>query len=316
MIRDGASLIRPGGSWLESERRTLTEPGAARYGSSVTAEWAPFGLSDDETERYQVLVDGVPRKLREPLIAWLKHTLASSEHPYRVHNSRTRELEMRTDVHLGLPGESHVKWETYTEVLRNIQPESMLRVIDGVLSTEWYGTRTKELNETLALAKSKWMVGTRMGKPGLVAREPEGVQDMVEDTIESSGTAGQILARAWGKVHALVPDDSGAYADAVRAVEAAAKPLVEPNNDDATLGGMAGVIRTQGDWRLPLREHQHAPTAEMIVAMMRSLYRGHVDRHGRDDYRDVSHEEALAGVALAATLVSWFASGAVQRRLG
>jgi hypothetical protein len=137
---------------------------------------------------------------------------------------------------------------------------------------------------------------------------------MVEGTIDSSGTAGQILARAWGKVHAFTPDDSGAYADAVRAVEAAAQPLVEPKNDEATLGSMAAVMRNQGDWRLPLREHQHAPTAEMVVAMMRSLYRGHVDRHGRDDYRDVTHEEALAGVALAATLVSWFASGAVQRR--
>ena len=69
---------------------------------------------------------------------------------------------------------------------------------------------------------------------------------MVEGTIESSGTAGQILARAWGKVHAFTPDDSGAYANAVRAVEAAAKPLVEPNNEDATLGGMASVIRNQG----------------------------------------------------------------------
>jgi hypothetical protein len=61
-------------------------------------------------------------------------------------------------------------------------------------------------------------------------------------------------------------------------------------------------MRNQGDWRLPLREHQHAPTADMIVAMMRSLYRGHVDRHGRDDYRDVTHEEASVAVALAATL--------------
>jgi hypothetical protein len=221
---------------------------------------------------------------------------------------------MLTEVRLGLPEESFVRWESYTEVFREMQPGPLLRVIDGVLSARWYGTRTKELDATLAMGKSKWMVSERYGKPGLEAREPEGVQDMVEGTIQSSGTAGQILARAWGKVHAVTPDDSGAYADAVRAVEAAAKPLVEPSNDEATMGGMAGVMRNQGDWRLPLREHEHAPTGPMIVAMMRSLYRGHIDRHGRDDYRDVTHEEALAGVALAATLVSWFASGTVQRR--
>jgi hypothetical protein len=61
----------------------------------------------------------------------------------------------------------------------------------------------------------------------------------VEGTIQDAGPAGHILARAWGKVQAFTPDASGAYADAVRAVEAAAKPLVEQKNEDATLGGMA-----------------------------------------------------------------------------
>lgn len=280
----------------------------------MSDEWVPFGLSEDEAERYNVLVDGVPTKLREPLIHWLKHLLASSERPYRVTNSRTRHLEMLTGIHVGLPEESYVKWVDYAEVLRKMDSLTMLRVVDAVLSVGWYATRAQGLDEVLTLSKSRWMVGTRMGKAGLVAREPEGVQDMVEGTIASSGTAGQILARAWGKVHALTPDDSGAYADAVRAVETAAQPVVERDNTEATLGGIAAVMRNQGDWRLPLREHQHAPTPEMLVAMMRSLYRGHVDRHGSDDYRDVSHAEALAGVALAATLVAWFASGAVQRR--
>lgn len=63
-----------------------------------------------------------------------------------------------------------------------------------------------------------------------------------------------------------------------------------------------------------MRVHKHAPTDDMLVAMFRTLYRGHIDRHGSDDYRDVTHEEARARVALAATLVYWFTSGAVQRR--
>lgn len=277
----------------------------------MTAEWVPFGLNEDQAERYKVLVDGVPPKLREPLIAWLKHLLAGE---HGVLNGRTRHLELLSEVRMGVPEEMYIRWSDYTKVLREHDGPSLLAVIDAALAAGWYGTRTKELDETLKLAKSKWMVGERFGKPGLVSREPEGVQDMVEATIASSGTAGQILARAWGKVYAFTPDGPGAYADAVRAVETAAHKLVEPDNDEATLGGMAGVIRNQLDWRLPLREHQHAPTGEMLVAMMRSLYRGHVDRHGNDDYRDVTHDEARAGVVLAATLVSWFASGAVQRR--
>lgn len=278
----------------------------------VTDEWVPFGLRDDQAERYRVLVDGVPPKLREPLIAWLKHLLAGEGGV--VLKGRTRHLELLSEVRMGVPENLYIRWSDYTELLRKLDGPALLAVIDAALAAGWYGVRTKELDETLKLAKSKWTVGHRFGKPGLVSREPEGVQDMIEATIANSGTAGQILARAWGKVHAFAPDDPGAYADAVRAVETAAHRLVEPDNDEATLGGMAGVMRNQRDWRLPLREHQHAPTGEMLVAMMRSLYRGHVDRHGNDDYRDVTHDEARAGVVLAATLVAWFASGAVQRR--
>lgn len=279
----------------------------------MSEQWVPFGLSSDETERYQVLVDGVPSKLREPIIAWFKHLLSANDYE-KLHNSRTRHLEMLTDVPMGVRENAYVKWGEYTNVLREMEDKALLSVVDAALSSEWYGTRTQELDVALHMSKSKWMVGARMGKPGLVSREPEGVQDLVEATIESAGTAGQILARAWGKVHAFTPDDPGAYADAVRAVEAAAKPVVEPTNSEATLGSMASVMRNHGDWRLPLREHQHAPTPEMLVAMIRSLYRGHVDRHGNDDYRDVTHEESRAGVAMAATLVAWFAAGAVRRR--
>ena len=275
-------------------------------------DWAPFGLSDEATEQYRVFVDGVPQRLREPIVAWFMHLLAGDHGSLQT--ARTRELEMRTDVRIGIPAEAYVKWSSYTEVLRKIDPGALLKVVDAALSMGWYSTQQKALDAALAASRSKWMVGTRMGKPGLVARVPEGVQDVVEATIAESGTAGQILVRAWGKVHALTPDDPGAYADAVRAVEIAAQPLVEPTNKEATLGGIASVMRSQGDWRLPLREHQHAPSAEMLVAMIRSLYRGHADRHGKDDYRDVTHEEALAGVVLAATLLSWFSSGAVQRR--
>ncbi|MFJ9317243.1 hypothetical protein ACIRN4_23860 [Pimelobacter simplex] len=280
----------------------------------MSDDWVPFGLTDDEAERYKVLVDGVPQRLREPLIAWLKTTLGSRSYPYEVNNSASRNVEMLTDVRVGVPGDAYIEWKDYSEVLRKLGDQDLLRVVDAVLSPGTYGIQWEALVEILNKGRSKWTVGERNGKRGLVERVPEGVQSMVESTIASAGTAGRILARAWGKVHGLQPDDSGAYADAVRAVEIAAHPLVEPNNDDATLGGMAGVMRNHGDWRLPLREHQHAPTADLLVAMMRSLYRGHADRHGSDDYKDVTHEEAEAGVVLAATLVAWFTSGAIQRR--
>jgi hypothetical protein len=59
---------------------------------------------------------------------------------------------MRTEVRLGLPEESCVQWEGYTDLLRKMQPEALLRLVDGVLSGGWYGTRTKEPNDT----PSRW----------------------------------------------------------------------------------------------------------------------------------------------------------------
>jgi hypothetical protein len=53
----------------------------------------------------------------------------------------------------------------------------------------------------------------------------------------------------------------------------------------------------------------------MVVAMLRTLWFGHRDRHGKPmGHTDVTHEEARAAVVLAASLVDWFASGALARR--
>jgi hypothetical protein len=43
------------------------------------------------------------------------------------------------------------------------------------------------------------------------------------------------------------PDESTAYREAIRAVEAAAKPVIIPKNDKATLGQMIAALRDNGD---------------------------------------------------------------------
>ena len=149
---------------------------------------------------------------------------------------------------------------------------------------------------------------------GLVERVPSGVQETVEGAIAASGSAGMVLGRAWRDVHGIDAKDSPAYAYAVRAVEIAAIAVVMPRKTDATLGNVLGQMRADGDWRLPFRESDQAPSAEVLLGLLRTLWFGHRDRHGSADYSDVTHDEARAAVTLAATLVDWFASGAVQRR--
>lgn len=280
-------------------------------------EWVPFGLDAEAQVAYRVLVPGVPEWLREPLIAWLSERWAGGSDTRWLRRDRLLELQTAVDVDMGILASSSsiVDGDMIRLQLRATTEFELLRIVDYMLASQFYAARNAHSLEKLLLrARSAYTVGTRMGKVGLVDRVPEGVRVAAEEVAATAPDAGPLLARAWSHAHGLEPNDTAAYADAVRAVEAVAIPAVTPGNAEATLGSVIAQMRQHGDWRLPLREHDHAPSAEMLVQMLRTLWRGHRDRHGHLDYSDVTHEEAETAVALAVTLVSWFASGAVQRR--
>lgn len=281
----------------------------------MTAEWVPFGLDDDEIVDYGVLVEGVPGWLLEPMIGFIHAYLRDRSY---CSAAKCIDLQLNTRVELGVStGGPFVDREYVLERLRQLEDRELLRVVDYVLAASAYhvtAQNARTLEGILKAGRSKWTVGERAGVVGLVERVPEGVQASVEGVIRTAGSAGRLLARAWAHVHGLQPNDSAGYADAVRAVEIAAIDVVQRNNKDATLGTVISQMRDQKDWRLPLREHQYAPSAELVLTSTRTLWHGHRDRHGGVDYSDVTHEEARAAVALAATLVEWFSAGAVARR--
>jgi len=269
-------------------------------------------MSDDEATQYAVLVTGLSGELRESLIVWAQSALldgVSAKVDYCL------EIQVALGVALGAGAGNSLYATNLQNYLRRMSDMDFLRVLDYLLMTSAGAlARVRELSNQLDLGRSKWTPGVRMGKPGLVERVPEGVQDAVEGAIRGSAEAGRVLARAWGQLHALVPNDSGAYADAVRAAEIAAIAKVQPQHSTATLGSVLGQMKDDGDWRLPLREHPVTPGVETALAMIRTLWHGHSDRHGSVDYADVTHDEARAAVMLAATIVDWFESGVLARR--
>lgn len=282
----------------------------------MAAEWVPFGLEDDEVAEYRVLIPGVPSWLREPMLGWVRDQLTAGGDWF--HRSAVAPLQIMTRIDLGLVGDgSLVSASLVLRELRGLSEIKLLRFVDALVSQKAYSPESApavQLEAVLAAAQSKWKIGRREDDVGLVERVPAGVQESVESTIRNSGSAGQVLSRAWSHVHRFEPNDSAGYGDAVKAVEIAAVTVVQPDNAGATLGSVIAQMRQNGDWRLPLREHAYAPSADMLLFMLRTLWHGHRDRHGSVDYRDVTHEEARSAVALAATLVDWFASGAVARR--
>jgi hypothetical protein len=116
---------------------------------------------------------------------------------------------------------------------------------------------------------------------------------------------------AWNKIAGRQPDPSGAYREAVRAVEAAAKPVVLPDAARATLGTMIAAMRDKPEkWTTSLG------SVDDVRNMMQLLWTNQSDRHGTDDEdapMNVTPEEADGAVHLALTLTRFFAAGQVRR---
>lgn len=197
---------------------------------------------------------------------------------------------------------------------------SALDVIDWLIhdNSTWDGreSRNDELEGILLAGGSLWKVGQRGGFAGLERRVPEGVQVAAEAAIAVPGNAGSLLSEAWHAAFGLNPDYEKAYAKSIKAVEAAAIPVVSPNHTGATLGTVIGQMRADGDWALAMtREHPTHTTAQVVIGNMQALWTGQNDRHaGQPGYAASTQAEAEAAVMLAVPLVQLFSSGAVARR--
>lgn len=100
-------------------------------------------------------------------------------------------------------------------------------------------------------------------------------------------------------------------------VEAAAKPIVLPNDRGATLGKMIAAMKAKPEkWTAVLDGNGRGSGIDHVISMCGGIWTSQLDRHGTDDETvclDVSLGEAEAALHLAVTLVHWFRSGAVRR---
>lgn len=305
--------------------------GCATIGQVSEETWRPLGVeTDEEIAEYDALHDGVPDWMCDAVRAWVRDCLTTRRSymsagggrrtvpmldtalaEQMCQTLRIRFPNLRQDLVDGAVGRTQL---AKAMVALDSHPEP-LQIVDYLLAFGGHSTPAS-LEAILVRGKSAWTVGERAGRPGLVRRVPLGVQVAADAVMGRTGRAGVRLAKAWEKLYGLDPDPSAAYVWAVRAVEDAVVPVVSPNNTNATLGTVVNQMVQQGDWRLPMdREHQRAPSPEVLVGMLRMFFHGQVDRHGGqlDAPDDVSVEEATVAVSLAVTLVNLFESGLVSR---
>lgn len=290
--------------------------------------WRPLGVeAEDEIVRYDALHDEVPAWMHSAFWAWVRTQLTENR-SYSDGSGRVphlRELlteQMCQALRIPLPnlrvvgadrenGEAQLR-----QAVRVLQTRGDgLQVADYLLA-HLPGAAEEELEGLLGRSNSAWRVGSRSGRRGLVRRVPLGVQAGADLTMARAGRAGARLAKAWEELYGLTPSPSEAYRLAILAVEDASIPIVSPTNQLATLGTVLRQMEDQADWCLPMtREHPRAPTNDVIVAMMRTLWHGQHDRHGGQPSApgDVSHEEAVVAVGIATAVIHWFSQGLVTR---
>jgi hypothetical protein len=286
--------------------------------TTTDEQWLPLGMEEDEVAVYTALRQDVPPWLESSLWAWINNEFTfytrSVYNHFRVELAHKCERALHLTIH-------HNGKMGLVEGLRGVRyavsdsPILPWRLVDFLLSQMGPVNQVvKDLDSTLLEAGSGWKVGSRSGKVGLVRRLPEGIEAAAANAFQKPN-AGSRLKAAWEATFGVDPDPSNGYRLAVVAVEDAAIPVVPTGKAEPTLGD---VIRTidNGTWRLPhLREHQLAPSHDVLVSMLRLLWRGHHDRHGGPStvgVPAVTQEEAESAVMLAVTLVGWFETGKVQ----
>ncbi|MFH9589434.1 hypothetical protein ACH4LS_30405 [Streptomyces luteogriseus] len=297
-------------------------------------EWRPFyaRLSEDGASSFVRLNEGVSEWLRESLWEWLSARMkqyvreqssfrgTTGRHTPVVEKIRRAERVARISTGWTGAGGYHDDRVAGLSALRKALYENdnaFLTVVDLELSElEPAGEPCKRLEYILEETASAWRVGTVAGRPGLVARIDKTVQLAAESTEALDARAGRLLADAWKHAFSMHRDPSSAYRYAVRAVEAAAGPVLSPKDSLPTLGKMISALRSKPEkWNFSFTVDSAVEPKMVLLSMLQMLWTNEYTRHVDPDVNaplHVSQREAESAVVLALTLVNWFASGAIS----
>lgn len=274
-------------------------------------DWLPLGRTAADNE---VLVDGIPPWMAADLYSWITSTtkrLAGNQLSSTVVKAFDRRMRSAFPLYSEFVGVAGV-------LERRDDVDLTMAYVDYLVArcgtTPAFEKDIQELETLLAESGSAYAVGPRGPYRGIVERVPEGVTRSVNMAIDSTGSAGQLLAEAWYAAFGRSPDPEESYEKAIKSVEEAGVPVVTPNDSKATLGKMIRVMQDQGDWALEPVDAKDARDFGLLVAMCKTLWEGQPSRHGANGYRKPTQGEAEAAVFLAVPLVQWFSSGQIQRR--
>lgn len=194
-------------------------------------------------------------------------------------------------------------------------------------ANEAIANKISELKTILDDHRSLYTLGdvNRQSGTGLVTRVDPSVQEAVSHVIgPETGSADQHLAAAWRALHQLHPDTATSYSEAVRAIEAALGPIVQPNANGPTLGQIKATLANSNTWasvldrtgpqgKPPTIKEANQSSVVFLIDLLERVYGTHA-RHGRgDERREQTYAEAAAAVYAAVAVLGWAHTGLLVR---
>ena len=262
-------------------------------------------------EDFQVFQSGIPDGLSNSLLSFATLHFTKGQRVKTVRVLRVESLERITDRSLprhpdALLSDFSVDGDLLLDAIDHVlsYPDSDIQepsVAAGILKFYFYEARS-EL-DVIHVQDNEYQLGYR---------QPPEVTEIVREATSNRSRASEHLQRAWSFGFSREAKPNSACHEAINAVEAAAKGIIEPNNSKATLGTMISAIKSNPTkWQTDLGEPDTNDVGT-ILGMMTMIWKGHL-RHGNpDDPLDVSVERCEMVVHTAAILVHWFQSGRIR----
>lgn len=268
----------------------------------------------------EALYPGMPSHLAPAIRQWIQSWLES-----RPQVLQAVCIDMRLNV-VADPTVGYHQQELVLGQLRDVgrhRPEFMLNIIESMIAVDpaiffqpagGGVSHSAHLDDLLSRGNSLYEIRNE----NLVERvSPEAREQLEEAIAAASRTAADHLVAAWRDAYQREPNADQAIEDAIKAVEAAAQPVLAPKDSSATLTKMAGDLKIAAhlwDHAMFDKTDQTRPITRTIE-MMRLLHDTQTGRHGVGaGYPDQSIESVRAALQLAATLVQWFSTGVIFKK--
>ena len=269
--------------------------------------------SADQSEEYTALRDGVPEWMLASATSWTKQFFFDDHGWGRAASIERAEQYLRLKLEWTGSSDLNRASSAGKQLLALVADEVVgLDLIDFCLSTCYRSdSRPKRLQGILDRSASAWSVGLDdEDKFCLERRVDAAVEAAARVEMAEGSKAAAYLSSAWHLVYGRAPSPSSAYREAVRAIEASARPTVTPRDALATLGKMIAAMNdAPAKWVAVIGD------IDTVRLMMTAVWRAQHDRHGTDDESkpaNVSAGEAEAAVQYAVAQIHLFRTGAIR----